>query len=147
MKADINHNIAKNIVKKDSYMKFYDTARSLYLETDASDVCIGAGLWHVRDSMGCVNDRVPGNATLHPNAFISKSLLNTGWHYRNIEWKALGILHYLEKFHYYCSAREECTITDHKPLVAMFNKYVATLTHFLQHIILCIHQFRVHIIY
>ena len=38
-------------------------------------------------------------------------------------------------------------ITDHKPLVAMFKKDVATLLQCTQHILLKIHQYRVQIIY
>ena len=38
-------------------------------------------------------------------------------------------------------------ITDHKPLVTMFKKDVATLSQCIQHILLKIHQYRVQIIY
>ena len=38
-------------------------------------------------------------------------------------------------------------ITDHKPLVAMFKKDVATLSQHIQCILLKIHQYRVQIIY
>ena len=38
-------------------------------------------------------------------------------------------------------------ITDHKPLVAMFKKDVATLSQCIKHILLKIHQYRVKILY
>ena len=38
-------------------------------------------------------------------------------------------------------------ITDHKPLVAMFKKDLATLLQCIQHIMLKIHQYRVQILY
>ena len=38
-------------------------------------------------------------------------------------------------------------ITDHKPVVSMFKKDVATLSQCIQHILLKIHQYRVQIIY
>ena len=38
-------------------------------------------------------------------------------------------------------------ITDHKPLVLMFKKDIATLLQHIQHILLKIHQYRVQIIY
>ena len=50
----------------------------------------------------------------------------------------------MEKFHHYCFKREVLIITDHKPLVSMFKKDIATL---LQHILLKIHHYRVQIIY
>ena len=59
--------------------------------------------------------------------------------------EALGILHGLEKFHHYYLAKEVCMIMDHKVLVAMINKDVATLSQQLQHIMLHIHQYNVHI--
>ena len=67
--------------------------------------------------------------------------------YSNIEHEALGILHGLEKFHHYCFGREVLIITDHKPLVSMFKKDVATLSQHRQCILLKIHQYRVQIIY
>ena len=59
----------------------------------------------------------------------------------------LGILHRLEKFHHYCFSREVLIITDHKPLISMFKKDVATLLQCIQCILLRIHQYRVQIIY
>ena len=67
--------------------------------------------------------------------------------YSNIECEVLGILHGLEKFHHYCFGREVLVITDHKTLVSMFKKDVATLLQCIQCILLKIHQYRVQIIY
>ena len=69
------------------------------------------------------------------------------WRYSNIEHEALDILHGLEKFHHYYFGREVLVITDHKLLVSMFKKDVATLSQFMQCILLKIHQYRVQIIY
>ena len=60
--------------------------------------------------------------------------------YSNIEQKALGMLHGLEKFQHYCFAKEVCKITDLKPLVAMLCKDVATLSQQLVCIMLRIYQ-------
>ena len=43
--------------------------------------------------------------------------------------------------------RELLVITDHKLLVSIFKKDVVTLSQWIQHILLKIHQFRVQIIY
>ena len=93
------------------------------------------------------HDELPENAIWHTTAFISKSLLSTEWHYINIESEFLCLLYVLETFTHYCFAREVCVITDHKPLVAIVCKDVATFSQRLQQIMLCIHQYRVHIIY
>ena len=90
---------------------------------------------------------VPDNTILCPIAFASKSLTGAEHRYSNIEREALGILHGLEKFHHYCFGREVIVITDHKPLVAIFKKDVATLSQHIQCILLKIHQYRVQIIY
>ena len=58
-----------------------------------------------------------------------------------------GILIGLEKFNHYCFAKEVYIIPEHKPLVVVVCKDVGTLSHQLQHIMLCIHQYSVHIVY
>ena len=89
----------------------------------------------------------PDNTFLCPIAFASKSLMGAEHRCRNIKHKALGILHGLEKFHHYCFGGEVLIITDHKLLVCMFKKDVATLSQCIQCILLKIHQYRVQIIY
>ena len=64
--------------------------------------------------------------------FTSKSLSNMEQWYSNTEPEALGILHGLEKFHYYFTEKVNI-ITDQKPLVAMFNKDIITPSHWLQY--------------
>ena len=108
--------------------KFYDTTRPLYLETDTSSISLGAKILHVRHGMNCGHDEVPENTILHLTAFAITSLSSTEKHYRNIKCKALGILHGLEWFHYYCFVREVCIITYYKILVAILNKDVAMLS-------------------
>ena len=65
----------------------------------------------------------------------------------NTQQEALGILHGLEKFHHYCFAKAANVIKDHKPLVAVVGKDITTLSQWLQHIILHIHQYSVCILY
>ena len=89
----------------------------------------------------------PDNTILHPIAFAGKSLTGAEQRYSNIERKALGILHGLEKFHHYCFGKKVLIITDHKLLVSIFKKDVATLSQCIQCILLKIHQYRVQIIY
>ena len=79
-------------------MKFYDASRPLYLKTDASGVCLEAGLLEVRKGMNSGYDEVPDNVTLCPIVFDSKGLLSAECKYTNIEWEALDILHGLKNF-------------------------------------------------
>ena len=71
--------------------------------------------------MDCPHDGAPGNT-----AFAIKSLSSTETRYNNIEREALGILHGLEKFHYYSFSHEVNMITNYKSLVAMLKKDIVT---------------------
>ena len=126
-------------------MKFYGDTKPLYLETDASGVGLGASLLQTWEGTTCCKDMVPDNTILYPIAFASKSLMDAEHGYSNIEREVLGILQGLEKFHHYCFAREVYVITNHKPLVSIFKKDVATLSQQIQQI--KSHQSRVQILY
>ena len=77
-------------------MKFHDTLKPLYLDTDASGVRLGARLLKVRECMNCRHDEVPDHVTLYLIVFASKSLSSAEWQYSNIEQEALGISHWLK---------------------------------------------------
>ena len=128
-------------------MKFYNDTKLLYLETDASGIGLGAALLQLCDNTACQKGMALNNTILCPIAFASKSLTGAEWRYSNIEHEVLGTLHGLEKFHHYCFGREVLVITDHKPLIAMFKKDIATLLQHIQCILLKIHPYRVQIIY
>ena len=138
---------AKSLIKAEMCMKFYDDTKPLYLETDASGIGLGAALLQLRDNTVCPKGTAPGNTILCPITFASKSLTGAKWRYSNIEHEVFGILHCLEKFHHYFFCREVPVITDHKPLVSIFKKHVATLLQCIQHILQKIDQHRVQIIY
>ena len=138
---------AKSLIKADGCMKFSDDTKLLYLEMDATRIGLGAALLQLYDNTICQKGMEPGNIILHPIAFESKSLTGAEQRYSNIEQEALGILHGLEKFHHYCFRRQALIKTNHKPLVSMFEKDIATLLQCIQHILLKIHQYRVQIIY
>ena len=118
---------AKLLIKAEMCIKFYDDTKLLYLETDASGIVLRAALVQCRDNMACQKGTAPDNTILCTIAFASKSLTGAQQRYSNIEHEALCILHGLEKFHHYCFGREVLVITNHKLLVSMFKKDVATL--------------------
>ena len=55
---------AKAIIKGDAYMKFYDVARPLHLETNSSGIGLGARLLQEWDGMNCGHDEIPDNTIL-----------------------------------------------------------------------------------
>ena len=114
-----------------------------YLETDTSGVGLGAALLQTQEGATCQKDMVPYSTILYPIAFASKGLTGAECMYSNIEREVLGMLHGLEKFHHYYFARDVYVITDHKPLVTIFKKDVATLSQGIQQILLKMHQHRV----
>ena len=88
----------KSLIKADACMEFYDETKSLYLETDASGIGLGAALIQTRDGSSCLKDSIPNNTILQPIVFTSKSLTCAECRYSNIENEALGILHGLKNF-------------------------------------------------
>ena len=117
---------AKLLIKSEMCMKFYDDTKPLYLKTDASGVGLGATLLQTQEGTTCQKDMVPDNTIMHPIVFASKSLTDAEHGYSNIEREALGILYGLKIFHHYCFVREVYVITDHKPLLSIFKKDMAS---------------------
>ena len=76
------------------------------LEIDASQKGLGAALLQ--------DERVI--------AFASKTLTQTQSNYSNIEREALGLVHGIQRFHTYLYGREFTAITDHKPLVNIWQR-------------------------
>ena len=128
-------------------MKFYNERKPMYLETDVSRIGLSAALLQTRDGMTCPRDKAPNNTILKTIAFACINLTITEWRYSSIRKEALCILDGLVRFHYYCFAREVSKITNHKPLVTIFKKDVATLSQRIQCILLRIYQFQVRIMY
>ena len=121
--------------------------KKLYLKTDASCIGLGTSLLQLRDDLQFPWDEAPDNRALHPTAFASKSLTSKEMRYDKTEREALALLHSLEKFHHYCLACKVSIITDHKPLLAILRKEVATLPQRLQQILLCINQYTIRILH
>ena len=65
---------AKSIIKEDACMKFYEEIHPLYLETDSSEVGLGAAQLQTRNGICCPRDKVPDNSILRPIAFVCKIL-------------------------------------------------------------------------
>ena len=89
----------------------------------------------------CGWDEIPDNTTPCPIAFASKCLFSAEWQHSNIDKESLGIPHRVDKFHHYCFTKEVYIIIDYKQLVVSVRKDIATLSQWLQHIMLHIHQY------
>ena len=131
---------AKRLITMDACMKFYDTSKPFYIETDASGTGLGASLLQMSEDVNCRHDEV---MDICPIAFARKILSSMEWWYSDIEMEKPSILQWHKKFHHYCITKDVHFITDYKPLVAMISKDVATLSQQLQCIMLCVHQYSV----
>ena len=88
-------------------LRYYDVKEEVTIQCDASQKGLGATLLQKGQ----------------PVAFASRSLSLTEQHYAQIEKEYLAIVFACERFNQYIHGRESTTIhTDHKPLVAIFNK-------------------------
>ena len=118
---------AKQLISKDAKLQYYRPREELYLESDASKTGLGAALLQI-DKTAVFESKgdIPATAVLRPIAYASKALTATEMGYSKIEREALGIVHALEKFHHYTYRQHTHVITDHRPLLAIFKKDVAT---------------------
>ena len=113
-------------------MKFYNKMKLLYLERDGSRAGFGAALLETRVGKKLCQRWGTENNILRPITFMSKSLLAAEG-CSHIEGEGLAILHGLEEYHYYCFTRDVSIMTDHKAMVGLFKKGVATLSQIMAH--------------
>ena len=87
-------------------LRYFDTAKTPTLQTDASIKGLGASL--IQDD--------------HPIAYASKALSDAETRYACIERELLAVVFGVQRFHTYLYGRPFKVITDHKPLVMILNK-------------------------
>ena len=115
----------KSVMKKDPCMKLFHEVYSLYLETDTSEIGLGARLLQVGDEITCVWDAMSYNMMLIPIAPTSISLSSADRQCSNMERGAWVNKTQLEKcFFSYCFKRKVSIITDHKLLATIPRKDV-----------------------
>ena len=100
----------KSLLSKDVLLAHYDKTLPIGISCDASEVGIGVVLFQ-RYSDG--KER--------PLFNVSKTLTATQRRYSQIQREALAIIYGLQKFHNYLYGRKFILVTDHKPLISLFN--------------------------
>ena len=101
-------NIKERLVKK-PILSYFDPNLSTEIVTDASPCGLGAILTQKK-----------GNE-IKVVAFASKALTPTEQRYSHLEKEALAIVWACQKFHLYIFGKPVSILTDHKPLVTIFN--------------------------
>ncbi len=99
----------KEMLEDDTVLAHFDPSLPLGISCDASEVGIGAVLFH-RWSDG--RER--------PIANISKTLTKAQKRYSQVQKEALAIVFALKKFHQFLYGRRFILVTDHKPLLVLF---------------------------
>ncbi|XP_053968616.1 uncharacterized protein K02A2.6-like [Anastrepha ludens] len=100
----------KHHILNATQLAHYDEQLPLVLATDASSYGIGAVLSHTYP-----------DGSERPMAFASKTLDRHQVRYSQIEKEGLSIMFGVKRIHQYLYGRPFTLITDHKPLVSIFN--------------------------
>ncbi len=101
---------AKKLVMSDTILTHIDPHKPLRVACDASPYGIGAVLLHVM-----------ADGTERPIAFASRSLTAAEKNYAQIDREALSLVWGVKQFNQYLYGNTFTLITDHQPLVSIFN--------------------------
>ncbi|XP_053548920.1 uncharacterized protein K02A2.6-like [Bombina bombina] len=110
---------SKNLLLCSRMLMHYDLQKPLMIACDASPYGLGAVLSHTMP-----------DGTDRPVAFASRSLTTAEKNYSQLDKEALAIVWAVKKFHNYIYGRQFTLLTDHKPLLTIFNprKGISTTT-------------------
>ena len=124
-------NNVKRAIVSATTLKYFNKTKAVKIQVDASQRGLGAMLFQDEG----------------PIAYASKLLTSTESRYSNIEREMLGVIHGLEKFHYYVYGRHVTVETDHKPLEAICKKHLASAPPRIARMLLRIQKYDVSVIY
>lgn len=121
----------KKLVTTAPVLAYYDPAKELTIQCDASSTGLGAVL--LQDE--------------HPLAYASRALSDTETGYAQIEKECLAIVFSMERFHQYTFGRKTTVHTDHKPLEMIVRKPLHKAPKRLQGMLLRLLQYDTEVIY
>lgn len=108
---DIAFDAVKKLLSSDSVIMPFDENLPIIITCDASPYGIGAVLSHI----------LPDGREA-PIAFSSRTLNSTERNYSQLDKEALSIVAAVKKFHHFIYGQSFTVVTDHKPLLGLFNK-------------------------
>ena len=101
----------KQALTTTTVLAHFDPDIPIGLACDASAVGIGPVIYHKYE-----------NGTEKPIAYASKTLSSSEKNYSQIEREALSIIFGVKKFHQHLYGHKFTLLTDHKPLLTIFNQ-------------------------
>uniref|UniRef100_A0A5S6QP63 RNA-directed DNA polymerase n=1 Tax=Trichuris muris TaxID=70415 RepID=A0A5S6QP63_TRIMR len=99
----------KSMLNSPLLLAHYDPHLPIVLAADASNVGVGAVLYHRLE-----------DGSVRVIAHASKALNEAQRNYAQVEKEALALVYAVKKFHKYLWGRDFILLTDHKPLVSIF---------------------------
>lgn len=130
-----NHNREFNNLKleitKTLVLTYFDPSKQLTLTVDASKHAVGAAILHGRN----------------PIAYASASLTSAQTNYAQIKKELFAILFGCVRFHQYTYGIQVNVETDHKPLVALFEKPLYKIPARLQRFMLRLQCYNLNVVY
>ena len=121
----------KILVSEAPVLCFYDHAKEITVQCDASQTGLGATL--LQESQ--------------PLAFASRALTDTETRYAQIEKEMLAVVWSLEKFNQYAYGRKVNVVSDHKPLECILKKALANAPKRVQGMMMRLHKYDVDVMY
>uniref|UniRef100_A0A131YJ66 RNA-directed DNA polymerase n=1 Tax=Rhipicephalus appendiculatus TaxID=34631 RepID=A0A131YJ66_RHIAP len=124
-------NLIKQKLSTAPVLCYYDQRKPITISTDASSYGMGSVLLQEG----------------RPIAYASAALTAPQQRYAQIEKELLAVVFACERFHYYTFGRSVTVETDHKPLVGLQNKDLASMSPRLQRLMLRLQCYSIKLVY
>ena len=102
---------SKQLMQSAEVLVHYDPEKDIVLSCDASPYGVGAVLSH----------RMPNGAE-RPIGFVSRTLTSAEKNYSQLDKEGLAVIFGVSRFHKYLFGRPFTIVTDHKPLLSLFDE-------------------------
>ena len=128
-------NLLKRSLREDTVTQYYDPKKTTEVIVDASPVGLGAIL---------VQDTKDERAVI---SYASRALTPVEQRYSQTEREALAVVFGCERYHLYVMGSRFTVVTDHKPLVSIYNNPQSNPPAWIEHWTLCLQRYDMTVVY